>query len=100
MSPTDAMTEPDSTPNASSPPTADRFELERVKKLEAIQALGLDPWGTRFDNHIPIAKAREAAPAEHGIDGEQVRVAGRICFAITRESSSSSTSKTGADASS
>ncbi|MGE3313851.1 MAG: lysine--tRNA ligase [Planctomycetaceae bacterium] len=77
MSPTDAMTEPASTPNASLPP-ADRFELERVKKLEAIQALGLDPWGTRFDNHIPIAQARDAAPAEHGIDGDNVRVAGRI----------------------
>lgn len=76
MLPTDAMTEPAA--NSGSSSTPDRFEQERVKKLEAIQALGLDPWGTRFDNHRPIAQARAAAPAEHGIDGDHVRVAGRI----------------------
>lgn len=55
-----------------------RFEAERIKKLEKIQSLGLDPWGQRFDGHIPIADARDQAPAESGVDGEDVRIAGRI----------------------
>jgi len=56
----------------------DRFEIARLEKLEKIQALGHDPWGQRFDNHDAIADARERCPAESGIDGDAVRVAGRI----------------------
>jgi len=70
------MTEP---PVASQDPLKpDRFELERLKKLEAIEALGLDPWGQRFDGHMAIAAARQDAPAEPGITGPPVRIAGRI----------------------
>lgn len=58
--------------------TPDRFELERLKKLEAIEALGLDPWGQRFDGHMAISATREKAPGEAGITGEPTRVAGRI----------------------
>jgi len=76
MSVADAMTEPEQ-PNSALPPP-DRFEQERLKKLEAIEALGIDPWGQRFDNHTPIAQARADAPPEPGIDGDRVRVAGRI----------------------
>ena len=68
----------DAPPRTPEPPKADRFELERLKKLEAIEALGLDPWGHRFDGHIAIAAARAQAPAETGVTGEKVRVAGRI----------------------
>jgi lysyl-tRNA synthetase class 2 len=56
----------------------DRFEKERLKKLDRIVELGLDPYGQRFDNHLPISRAREMAPSEPDIDGETVRVAGRI----------------------
>ena len=56
----------------------DRLELARIEKLEKIIALGVDPWGERFDNHISIEKARELSPPEYGTDGEEVRVAGRI----------------------
>ncbi len=59
------------------PQKMDRFERDRLVKLEKIEALGIDPWGQRFDNHCAIAKVRELAPEEHGIDGEHVRVAGR-----------------------
>jgi lysyl-tRNA synthetase class 2 len=38
-----------------------KLELERLKKLETIKALGLDPWGHRFDGHIPIADAQDLA---------------------------------------
>ncbi|MFK7777146.1 MAG: lysine--tRNA ligase [Gimesia sp.] len=55
-----------------------RFEAERIKKLEKIKSMGLDPWGQRFDGHIPMAEARSQAPEESGVDGEEVRVAGRI----------------------
>ncbi|MEX0702508.1 MAG: lysine--tRNA ligase [Planctomycetales bacterium] len=61
-----------------SEPRPDRFEQARLEKLEKIQALGLDPWGQRFDGHLPIAQARELAPAEPGEKGDTVRVAGRI----------------------
>ena len=56
----------------------DRFELARLEKLQAIEALGVDPWGQRFDGHRPISEARDKCPAEHGQVGEAIRVAGRI----------------------
>ena len=56
----------------------DRLEAARVEKLERIRELGIDPFGQRFDGHQPIALARSLAPAESGIVGEPVRVAGRI----------------------
>ncbi len=56
----------------------DRFEQDRLKKLKKIEALGFDPWGGRFDGHMPIARARELCPEEPGVRGQYVRVAGRI----------------------
>ncbi len=56
----------------------DRFEKERLKKLDRIVELGEDPYGSRFDNHVEIAQARQNAPAEPGEIGEMTRVAGRI----------------------
>jgi len=60
------------------PPKIDRFEKERLKKLEKIEELGHDPWGQRFDGHTPVSRAREMAPEEPGSLGEKVRIAGRI----------------------
>ncbi len=70
------MTQPSA--GSHDPLKPDRFELERLKKLEAIEALGLDPWGQRFDGHVGISAARDKLPAEPGITGETVRIAGRI----------------------
>jgi lysyl-tRNA synthetase class 2 len=59
-----------------SPPAPQNvYEASRADKLQRIAALGLDPWGGRFDGHTPIA-AVKALPT----DGEppRVRVAGRI----------------------
>ena len=61
-----------------SAPKPDRFEQERLKKLDRIAELGHDPFGQRFDGHVPIAAARAKCPPEAGTDGETVRVAGRI----------------------
>lgn len=58
--------------------TPDRLEAARLDKLAKIEQLGLDPWGQRFDNHIHIDAAREKCPTEQGIDGDAVRVAGRL----------------------
>jgi lysyl-tRNA synthetase, class II len=56
----------------------DRFEAARRQKLEKIVELGHDPFGQRFDDHAPIAQVRPRCPDESGVNGEKVRVAGRI----------------------
>ncbi|MDZ4686681.1 MAG: lysine--tRNA ligase [Planctomycetaceae bacterium] len=58
--------------------TPDRLEAARLDKLAKIEQLGLDPWGQRFDDHLHIADAREKCPTELGVDGDAVRVAGRL----------------------
>jgi lysyl-tRNA synthetase class 2 len=40
----------------------DNFEASRTEKLQAIEALGLDPWGSRFDGHQPIGAIRALPP--------------------------------------
>ena len=57
---------------------ADRLAKARIEKLDKIVALGRDPYGQRFDGHEPIASARSKQPAESGVEGEAVRVAGRV----------------------
>ncbi|HSG68809.1 MAG TPA: lysine--tRNA ligase, partial [Planctomycetaceae bacterium] len=56
----------------------DRFEQDRLKKLEQIVELGHDPFGQRFDDHIPIGEARAQCPEGEGVEGPEIRVAGRI----------------------
>lgn len=56
----------------------DEFEQSRRDKLDRIAALGLDPWGGRFDNHQPITTVR-ALPNDLPDDQRpRVRAAGRI----------------------
>ena len=70
----------DSLPSSSPDPSPEphRLEAARLEKLHALEALGIDPWGQRFDGHVAIAVARDKCPTEFGTDGEAVRVAGRI----------------------
>ncbi len=63
-------------PPASGKP--DRFEAARLEKLQKIVELGHDPFGQRFDGHRPIAEVLPLCPAESGVSGDRVRVAGRI----------------------
>ncbi len=70
--------QPDQPAPAPRQPKPDRFERERLKKLEKIEALGHDPWGQRFDGHVAIADARAQCPDEAGTEGDTVRIAGRI----------------------
>jgi lysyl-tRNA synthetase, class II len=53
----------------------------RAQKLEQIAALGIDPWGQRFDGIKPIAEIRELPPvgfSDTDPPGEVVRAAGRV----------------------
>jgi lysyl-tRNA synthetase class 2 len=56
----------------------DPFEAARLEKLHAIEALGLDPWGSRFDGAQTIQDVL-ALPADNP-EGQRprVRIAGRI----------------------
>jgi lysyl-tRNA synthetase class 2 len=63
-------------PAVSSP--QDAFEASRTEKLHAIEALGVDPWGQRFDNHMPIAQVLELPADLPEGQRPKVRVAGRI----------------------
>src|SRR4051812_32647515 len=58
----------------------DDLEAVRLEKLRRIEAMGLDPWGRRFDGHQAIAEVRDLPAPEAGSEdkGPRVRVAGRI----------------------
>jgi lysyl-tRNA synthetase, class II len=58
----------------------ENLEAVRQAKLGRIAALGMDPWGQRFDGHQAIATVRALPVPEQGSDqkGPMVRVAGRI----------------------
>jgi lysyl-tRNA synthetase class 2 len=59
--------------------TQDLAEV-RLAKLRQIEALGLDPWGQRFDNATPIGTIRRlpAEPFDDTKPGPKVRAAGRV----------------------
>src|SRR5579859_2458793 len=67
--------------NRKAPPVSaprDSFEANRTEKMHAIEALGLDPWGSRFDGRQSIAEVL-ALPADLSeAERPRVRVAGRI----------------------
>ncbi len=52
----------------------------RLDKLRQIEALGIDPWGHRFDNTTPIGDIRKlpAEPFAEETPGPKVRAAGRV----------------------
>jgi lysyl-tRNA synthetase, class II len=52
------------------------IEASRSDKLRRIEALGIDPWGSRFDGHQPIEQVRGLAPDAQ--PPNRVRIAGRI----------------------
>ena len=59
--------------------TLDPLEAARMEKLRAIEAMGLDPWGHRFDDHRPIADVRRLPLSEDPeTPGPRTRIAGRI----------------------
>ncbi|QEL16521.1 lysine--tRNA ligase [Limnoglobus roseus] len=69
----------DPTTNPPPPDTNDHAEV-RLAKLKQIEALGVDPWGQRFDGHQPIAGIRElpCEPFDDANPGPKVRAAGRV----------------------
>src|SRR5262249_32123075 len=73
--------EPDDTPRAPTvaDETPDLAEV-RLDKLRQLEALGIDPWGHRFDNTTPIDTIRQlpCEPFDGPTPGPQVRAAGRV----------------------
>jgi lysyl-tRNA synthetase class 2 len=61
----------------SEPPDLAEVRLEKLRQLEA---LGIDPWGQRFDGAQPIGaiRALPAAPFDEAKPGPKVRAAGRV----------------------
>ena len=55
-----------------------KLEQTRIEKLRRIEALGIDPWGGRFDDREPIAQLRARAPESPEADRVPVRTAGRV----------------------
>ncbi len=72
---TDVATEP----TTNTPDPTDHAEA-RLKKLRQLEALGIDPWGQRFDGHLPIGqiRQREANHFDDANPGPTVRAAGRV----------------------
>ena len=73
------------TPSEPSPSAADKtpggsLEAARRDKLDRLRALGVDPWGHRYDGAMPIAEVRDRGERLDKADenGPKVRVAGRI----------------------
>ncbi len=66
------------------PPTAPADPTEqaavRYDKLKQIEALGVDPWGQRFDGRTPVGDVRAITPEtfDSGTTGPTVRIAGRV----------------------
>lgn len=56
----------------------DEFEASRTDKLRRIADLGLDPWGSRFDHHQPIAAIRALPKDRPEPERPVVRAAGRV----------------------
>jgi lysyl-tRNA synthetase class 2 len=54
------------------------YEASRLEKLRAIEAMGLDPWGGRFDGYQPIEAIRALPAADDPAGRVPVRAAGRI----------------------
>lgn len=54
------------------------LEASRREKLSKIAALGIDPWGGRFDGKIDIDVVRGKPVLEDPMQGEQLRLAGRV----------------------
>jgi len=52
----------------------------RTDKLRQIAALGIDPWGQRFDGTTPLGEVRQlpAEPFSDAAPGPKVRAAGRV----------------------
>ncbi|MFM7243118.1 MAG: OB-fold nucleic acid binding domain-containing protein, partial [Planctomycetaceae bacterium] len=72
------MAQPHDSESASG--TAAQLEKARRDKFDRLVAMGIDPWGKRFDGALPIADVRGRGEdvEKTADDGPTVRVAGRI----------------------
>lgn len=54
------------------------LEASRQAKLDQIAALGIDPWGSRFDGRTCISDIRQMSIPEDPLSGPQLKAAGRV----------------------
>src|SRR5262245_56194318 len=81
----EALIVADETPTPPNPPTpanptgeAPDLAAVRLEKLRPIEALGIDPWGQRFDNAQPIGDVVKLPADLPEGQRPRVRIAGRI----------------------
>ena len=76
--------------------TSGDVRASRLEKLRNIEALGVDPWGQRFDGHMPIQTIL-ALPADlpEATSGRASKRPGVSSAGASRARSTSSTSGTG-----
>src|SRR5262249_9786871 len=67
----------ESTAAVSSAPQ-ESHEASRLEKLRALEALGVDPWGGRFDGHTPIADVLKLPADLPQEQRPRVRIARRV----------------------
>jgi lysyl-tRNA synthetase class 2 len=58
--------------------THDTSESSRLEKLRRLEELGVDPWGGRFDGHLPIGDVLKLPADNPEPERPKVRVAGRV----------------------
>lgn len=58
--------------------TLSKLEQDRIAKMNAIAALGVDPWGQRFPNRQGIGEIRALPITDDPATGPAVRAAGRV----------------------
>ena len=66
---------------ASNPPSQSTYERERREKVQKLREIGIDPFGGRTENVLPLSAARALHKPEFGQDGGPVLcVSGRVMF--------------------
>lgn len=61
-----------------SPSSPSQHEADRLAKLQQLAALGVDPWGQRFDGQQPIADLRTLPVTDDPLTGPAVKAVGRV----------------------
>jgi lysyl-tRNA synthetase, class II len=67
-----------SDPTTPDPDTTGDAHASRLEKLRRIEALGVDPWGGRFDGHLAIEQVLTLPADLPEAERPRVRIAGRI----------------------
>src|SRR5213080_1254206 len=76
--PVTIVSHPPSAPRVPVSEPIDDLEANRLDKLRRIEALGVDPWGSRFDGRITINELLKLPSDLQEGERPRVRIAGRV----------------------